>query len=115
MLAAHCGRRHGWASGRLVWWETKQTRPEAGQTSLSGCGPAGPAEENRLELIRHARASGATAEEIEAAENIGELVLDLNLRPRLEFTLREVIDGAGIDWSRAQRLPRGHRNPVVRR
>jgi adenylate cyclase len=79
-------------------------RPEAGQASLSGCGPAGPAEENRLELIRYAIASGATAEEIEAAGNIGELVLDLNLRPRLAFTLREVVDGAGIDWSRAQRL-----------
>ena len=83
---------------------TESARPGAGQASLSGCGPAGPEEENRRELIRHAIASGATAEEIEAAEDIGELVLDLNLRPRLEFTLREVIDAAGIDQSKAQRL-----------
>jgi adenylate cyclase len=56
------------------------------------------------ELIRYAMSRGATAEEVAQAPNLGELALDLTLRPRGPLPLREVAASAGIDWPTTLRL-----------
>jgi adenylate cyclase len=66
--------------------------------------PATPDAADRLELIRYAMARGATLEDIAAATNLGELALDLNLRPRGASSLAEVVEAAGMEWARANRL-----------
>ncbi len=59
---------------------------------------------NERELIRYVRSLGATAEDVAAASNLGELALDLSLRPRGPFPLREVAVDAGLDWPTTVRL-----------
>jgi adenylate cyclase len=59
---------------------------------------------DRLELIRYVMARGATVEDVAASKNLGELALDMNLRPRVGTTLGEVVEASGIEWSKAQRL-----------
>ena len=66
--------------------------------------PDAPDAVDRLELIRHAIARGATVEQIATAPNLGELVLDLNLRSGPRSTLADVIADLGIEWASAQRL-----------
>jgi adenylate cyclase len=66
--------------------------------------PASPDAVDRLELIRHAIARGATVEQIAAAPNLGELALDLNLRSGSRSALADVIAGLGIEWAPAMRL-----------
>jgi adenylate cyclase len=56
------------------------------------------------ELIRFVRSLGATAEEAAASTNLGELALDLSLRPRGVLPLREVAIDAGLDWPTTVRL-----------
>jgi adenylate cyclase len=58
----------------------------------------------RLELIRYAMALGATIEEVAASSNLGELALDLNLRPRGPLTIGQVLDQLSIERSTATRL-----------
>ena len=58
----------------------------------------------RLELIRYAMALGATIEEVAASSNLGELALDLNLRPRGPLTVGQVLDQLSIERSTATRL-----------
>ena len=60
--------------------------------------------EERDELIRYALERGATAAEVDASTNLGELALDLHLRPRTAMTFRDVAEEVGIDWVRAERL-----------
>ena len=48
------------------------------------------AQTSELELIRYVRSLGATAEDVAATSNLGELALDLSLRPRGPLPLREV-------------------------
>ena len=50
------------------------------------------------------RSLGATAEDVAAATNLGELALDLPLRPRGPLPLREVAVDAGLDWPTTVRL-----------
>src|ERR1700683_2095501 len=57
-----------------------------------------------LELIRFVRSLGATAEDVAATTNLGELALDLSLRPRGPLPLREVAVDEGLDWPTALRL-----------
>ncbi len=59
---------------------------------------------NQLELIRYVRSLGATAEDVAGATNLGEVALDLSLRPRGPLPLREVAASAGIDWPTTVRL-----------
>lgn len=66
--------------------------------------PAAPDATNRLELIRYLMARGATIEDIRAARDLAGLALDLNLRPPGPFTLREVVEAADIEWTKAMRL-----------
>jgi adenylate cyclase len=58
----------------------------------------------RLELIRYVLALGATIEEVAATSNLGELALDLDLRPRGPLTVGQVIEGLDIEWPTATRL-----------
>ena len=57
-----------------------------------------------LELVRYVRSLGATAEDVAASSNLGELALDLSLRPRGPLPLREVAVDAGLDWPTTVRL-----------
>jgi hypothetical protein len=59
---------------------------------------------DQRELIRFAMSRGATPEQLAQAPNLGELALDLTLRPRGALPLREVAASAGIDWPTTLRL-----------
>src|ERR1700722_20927658 len=60
--------------------------------------------DERLELIRYVMALGATVEEVAAAPNLGELALDVNMRPRGPLTLGEVLEPLPVEWATAARL-----------
>jgi class 3 adenylate cyclase len=57
---------------------------------------------DRLELIRFALELGATLDEVKDAQNLGELALDVRLRPRGTETLTQVAEAAGAELSVAQ-------------
>ena len=59
---------------------------------------------DRLELIRYVMTRGATLQDVAAATNLGELALDLNLRPRGSLTLGQVVASTRLEWATAQRL-----------
>jgi adenylate cyclase len=59
---------------------------------------------DQRELVRYALAMGASLEDVTSAPNLGELLVDLTLRPRGPLPLREVVASAGIDWPTALRL-----------
>ncbi len=58
------------------------------------------------ELVRYVLSLGATVEDVVAAPNLGELALDINLRPRGELTMGEVVEAAGLEWVKAAPLLR---------
>jgi adenylate cyclase len=58
----------------------------------------------RLELIRYALSLGATIEEVAASPNLGELALEMELRPRGPLTLAQAIEAMDIEWPTATRL-----------
>jgi adenylate cyclase len=66
--------------------------------------PSAQDDADHRELIRYAMSRGATPEEVAQAPNLGELALDLTLRPRGPLPLREVAAAAGVDWPTALRL-----------
>jgi adenylate cyclase len=66
--------------------------------------PAAPDAADRLELVELALQRGATLEDVAKAPNLGELVLDMTLRPRGPLPLREVAAAAGLDWPTTVRL-----------
>ncbi len=66
--------------------------------------PLAPDAADRLELIQYVLGLGATLEDVAGASNLGELALDLTLRPRGLLTLGEVAASAGIDWPTTLRL-----------
>jgi adenylate cyclase len=59
---------------------------------------------DQRELVEYALSLGASPEEVARADNLGELALDLTLRPRGPLPLREVAASAGIDWPTTVRL-----------
>jgi adenylate cyclase len=63
-----------------------------------------PDASDRLELIRYVLSRGATLEEMAGATNLGEVALDMTLRPRGPLPLREVATSAGLDWTTTVRL-----------
>jgi adenylate cyclase len=71
---------------------------------LKLCDPLAPDTPDRLELIQYVLGLGATLEDVAGASNLGELALDLTLRPRGPLTLSEVAASAGIDWPTTLRL-----------
>jgi adenylate cyclase len=59
---------------------------------------------DRREFLRLLLGLGATPEEVAASTNLGELALDLQLRPRSTATLREIVDSTDLDWKTARPL-----------
>ena len=59
---------------------------------------------DQLELVRYVLSLGATPEEVAGTTNLGELALDMTLRPRGPLPLRQVAAAAGIDWPTTVRL-----------
>jgi adenylate cyclase len=81
--------------------------PRQGDTDPAHPGQRDPDAQDdadQRELIRYAMRRGATPEEVAQAPNLGELALDLTLRPRGPLPLREVAASAGIDWPTTLRL-----------
>jgi adenylate cyclase len=64
----------------------------------------GPGAAEQLRLLGHAIALGASREELEERSNLGELILDLKMRPRLEVTLGDAVGETGLAWTDAERL-----------
>lgn len=65
---------------------------------------AEPPESDRSKLIAYALERGATAEAVEQAPNLGEFVLDLNLRQGPRVALSEVLAELRLDEKPARRL-----------
>ena len=61
-------------------------------------------DDERAELIEYVMAHGATAADVARSRNLGELALDLQLRPRTDETLAMVAERAGVEWRRVQRI-----------
>lgn len=66
--------------------------------------PHAPDAAERLELIRYVMSLGATVEDVATSTNLGELALDINLRPRGSLTLSDLVAATDIDWPTAQQL-----------
>jgi adenylate cyclase len=66
--------------------------------------PEEPGAAERLELIRYVLSMGATLDDVVRAPGLGELALDMTLRPRGVLPLREVAAAAAIDWPTTLRL-----------
>jgi adenylate cyclase len=79
--------------------------PDADELERRGLyDPCAPDASERLELIRYVVDRGASLEAVAGATNLGELALDLTIRPRGQRTLREVATAAGLDWPTTLRL-----------
>jgi adenylate cyclase len=84
---------------------TPTPAPDADELKRLGLyDPAAPDAPGRLELIHLALRRGATLDDVARAPNLGELVLDMTLRPRGPLPLREVAAEAGLDWPTTVRL-----------
>ncbi len=68
--------------------------------------PSAPNAADRLTLLQEALLLGASRDELIACTNLGELVMDLTLRPRLDITIAEAVAEDGLDWAQAERLLR---------
>jgi len=82
-----------------------QPRPDAHELERLGQrDPDAQDAADQLELIRYVLSLGATPEDVTASTNLGELALDMALRPRGPLPLREVAQSVGIDWPTTVRL-----------
>jgi adenylate cyclase len=66
--------------------------------------PHAPDAAHELELIRYVLERGATIEDIDPSTNLGELALDLDLRPRGSSTTGQVLDSLPLSDATANRL-----------
>jgi adenylate cyclase len=66
--------------------------------------PSWPNAAERLRLLRYALALGASPKELAARANIGDLIVDLKLRPRLDLTLGQAVADTPLAWVDAERL-----------
>jgi adenylate cyclase len=66
--------------------------------------PTAPDAQERLCLIWYAISRGASLDDVARAPNLGELALDMTLRPRGPLPLREVAASAGLNWPTTLRL-----------
>ena len=66
--------------------------------------PEAPDAAERLELLGYVLSVGATLEDVSRAPNLGELALDMTLRPRGPLPLHEVATAAALDWPTTLRL-----------
>jgi adenylate cyclase len=74
--------------------------------------PAAPEAADRLELLRYVLAEGATFEQLNESRSLGDIALDLHLRPGPRIELAEVVASSGLEWSAAQRLLQSLEFPV---
>jgi adenylate cyclase len=74
--------------------------------------PSSPDAADRLSLLYEAVSLGASLEQLVARPNLGELILDLRLRPRLAVTLGEVVRQTELEWAQAERLLKAIGLPV---
>jgi adenylate cyclase len=72
--------------------------------SLGLYDPNAPDATDRLGLVQYVMSRGATVADVAAAPNLGELALDLNLRPRTTRTLGDVVAATNMEWSVASQL-----------
>jgi hypothetical protein len=96
------GWRHG-TSGPAVTDDAAPLPPEELER-LGLYDPTAADGPERLELIRYALSLGATIEEVAASPNLGELALEMELRPRGPLTLAQAIEAMDIEWPTATRL-----------
>jgi len=83
------------------------SRPTPDELARAGVyDPNAPDAEERLALMLVVLERGGTIDDIARSTNLGELALDLQLRPRSDTTLAEVVHRAGLDWPRAERFVR---------
>jgi adenylate cyclase len=68
--------------------------------------PSSPQAADRLTLLYMALSSGVSLEELITAPNIGELVLDRKLRPRLALTVADVVGESELEWAQVEKLLR---------
>jgi adenylate cyclase len=66
--------------------------------------PAAPDAADRLELLRYVVALGATREQIAGSRSLGDIALDLHLRPGPRVGVGETVTSTGLDWHEAERL-----------
>jgi hypothetical protein len=66
--------------------------------------PSRPDAAEQLSLLRWALALGAAPEEFKDRANLGDLIIDLKLRPRLELTLGDAVGDTDLAWADAERL-----------
>lgn len=66
--------------------------------------PSWPDAAERLSLLRSALALGASPEELMSRSDLGVLIVDLKLRPRLELTIGEAVGDTPLAWVDAERL-----------
>ena len=71
---------------------------------LGLCDPTSSDTDDRLELLRYVLSRGATIDQVAASRSLGDLALDLNLRPGPHFELGDVVADSGLEWSEAERL-----------
>jgi adenylate cyclase len=60
--------------------------------------------DDQQKLTSYATELGATPEQIARASSLGELALDLHLRPQPVATIAAVVADLGVDWAYAERL-----------
>lgn len=80
------------------------TREELAKSGLYD--PSAPDASDRLALLGEAVSLGASLDDLMSKPNLGELILDLTLRPRLPVTIAQVISKSDLDKARAERLLR---------
>ncbi len=73
-------------------------------TRLGLYAPEAPDAADRLALLRYVLARGATVEQITASKGLGDLALDLNLRPGPRLELQDVVANSGLAWDDAERI-----------
>jgi adenylate cyclase len=66
--------------------------------------PSRPDARERLNLLRYALALGASPGDLISRSNLGELILDLKMRPRLELTLSQAVADTALAWVDVARL-----------
>jgi len=84
-----------------------QEPPHHGMDDPAPLGRLDPAAQDAADqraLVRYVMSVGATREQAAQSPNVGELALDLTLRPRGPVPLRQVAASAGLDWPTTLRL-----------
>ncbi len=105
VVASDISRRGQTPVGQAGTVSEDGSAPDADELERLGLyDPSAPDSIDRLELIQYVVDRGATLEEVAASTDLEELAMDINLRPRGPFTLRQVAASPDIGLDVAQRL-----------